>query len=151
MAYPVLLDIQNRECLVVGAGKIALKKTKELLKNKARVFVVAKEIMPEFYALARYQNITVKTESFAPDYINGKFLVIAATDNPALNEYICREASLRNVLSNSVSGRKYASFMNTAYFGNKDILVAVSSSGKNPSKSLKLKNLIKEYIAQIQG
>src|ERR1041385_1519004 len=82
--YPIFLDLKDRPVLVVGAGKVALRKTKALVDAGARVTVVAPESEPEFESLPvrRIQR------RFRATDLAGMMLVFAATDDRLTNHRI---------------------------------------------------------------
>ena len=62
--YPVNLNIKNKNCLVVGAGEVGLRKIKTLLECGANVFVVAKEISDVVWKLYEKNLIKVVVKEY---------------------------------------------------------------------------------------
>ena len=87
-AYPLLLDVTDRPIVIVGGGEVAVRKAEGLLAAGAkRVRVIAKkfhELMP--------REIEQIEEQYRPEHLKGAQLVFAATDDPAVNEAIVRDA-----------------------------------------------------------
>jgi len=75
--YPVFLDLKDRPVLVVGAGKVALRKTRGLLEAGARITVVAPDCEPEFEELP----VRLVRRRFRASDLAGALLVYAATDD----------------------------------------------------------------------
>src|SRR3954471_18112525 len=94
--YPVFLDLQDRPVLVVGAGKVALRKTQGLLDAGARVTVVAPESLPDFDHLP----LRLVRRRFRPGGLDGGLLVVPATDDRRANHRIRLAAQSRGILAN---------------------------------------------------
>src|SRR5690242_13716537 len=82
--YPIFLDLKDRPVLVVGAGKVALRKTRGLLEAGARVTVVAPEHLAEFDKL----RVRMVERAFRASDLSGAALVFAATDDRLTNHRI---------------------------------------------------------------
>src|SRR4051812_41844237 len=82
--YPIFLDLQDRPVLVVGAGPVALRKTRGLLEAGARVTVVAPDALPEFADLP----VRLIRRPFRAADLAGAVLVFAATDDRNVNHRI---------------------------------------------------------------
>lgn len=139
--FPLFIDLNEKECLVVGGGKIALRKTKTLLDYGAKVTLVAPEIKEEFYNLP----ITIIKESFIVDYLNEKFLVVAATDNPPLNEMIYDICELKGILINNITSKVDMNARFGALVENDEFQIAISAKG-DPKKSVVLKKEIERFL-----
>lgn len=79
--YPVCLMLEDRPCLLVGAGTVALKKARRLLAAGARLRVVAPSVRSEFRALAEQGKIELRERAFRPEDADGIFLVTAAAND----------------------------------------------------------------------
>ncbi|MCJ8341652.1 MAG: bifunctional precorrin-2 dehydrogenase/sirohydrochlorin ferrochelatase [Cetobacterium sp.] len=139
--FPLFIDLNEKECLIVGGGKIALRKTKTLLDYGAKVTLVAPEIKEEFYNLP----ITIIKESFIVDYLNEKFLVVAATDNPPLNEMIYDICELKGILINNITSKVDMNARFGALVENDEFQIAISAKG-DPKKSVALKKEIERFL-----
>src|ERR1017187_1327204 len=94
--YPVFLNLKDRSVLVVGAGKVALRKTRGLLEAGARVTVVAPEWEPEFEALP----VRIVRRRFRASDLSNCALVFAATDDRLTNHRIGISAKGKGVFAN---------------------------------------------------
>ena len=146
MNYPVALKIQGKKCLVAGGGIIALRKIKRLIRSGARVRVVSPRVEAEIAGLALTRVIKYVKRGFKRADLKGAFLVIAATDDAAINTEIGALASAKNILANSITPAKQASFSNMAEFDSDGLLVAVSSSGKNVKKAVAARDRIEKFV-----
>lgn len=139
--FPLFIDLNNRKCLVVGGGNIALRKIKTLLEYGAEVKVVALEVLPEVETL----DLEIEKRRFEAVDIKNKFLVVAATDNESLNEMIVDLCEEKDILVNNITSKEYMSARFTANIETQDYQIAVSAKG-NPKESVKLKKEIIEFL-----
>src|SRR5215831_13618769 len=94
--YPIFLDLKDRPVLVVGAGKVALRKTRALIDAGARVTVVAPEWEREFESLP----LRLVPRRFRASDLAGAVLVFAATDDRLTNHRIGVAAKGKGILAN---------------------------------------------------
>ncbi|MGL4357666.1 precorrin-2 dehydrogenase/sirohydrochlorin ferrochelatase family protein [Cetobacterium sp.] len=139
--FPLFIDLTNKDCLVVGGGKIALRKVKSLVEYGARVIVIAPYILPEIIDL----DIEAEKRVFKVEDIKDKFLVVAATDDENLNEMIVDLCEDNNILVNNITSKVYMSARFTAHIDTNEYQIAVSAKG-NPKESVKLKKELIEYL-----
>ena len=88
--FPVSIDLNNKNALVIGAGKIALRKIETLLNYNCNINVITKEILEKkFLELEKNNKIKIfKNQEFEEKFLENIFLVITATDNEILNKEI---------------------------------------------------------------
>ncbi|MDX8336414.1 MULTISPECIES: precorrin-2 dehydrogenase/sirohydrochlorin ferrochelatase family protein [Cetobacterium] len=139
--FPLFIDLTDKNCLVVGGGNIALRKVKNLVEYGAKVLVIAPAVLPEILEL----NVKVEKRGFEIEDINGKFLVVAATDNESLNKTIVDVCEDKNILVNNITSKTYMSARFTAHIDDENYQIAISAKGK-PKESVKLKKDIIEYL-----
>jgi precorrin-2 dehydrogenase/sirohydrochlorin ferrochelatase len=144
--YPVNLDVQDKECLVVGGGGVSERKVKSLLECGARVTVVSTIATERLQALASEGRIDLETKGYEPSDLEGKFLVIGATDNQETNEKISKDAAKRGLLCNIADRPAACSFVLPAIIRQGDLLIAISTSNKSPAVARRIRqNLEKEF------
>ncbi|NLL12440.1 MAG: bifunctional precorrin-2 dehydrogenase/sirohydrochlorin ferrochelatase [Fibrobacter sp.] len=144
--YPVMLDLSGKDCLVVGGGRVALRKVTGLLRADALVTVIASHFNPHFSLLAK--RITMVTRSFSETDIQKKYsLIIGATDTPAINTAISRKAAILGIPCNIVDQPELCSFIVPAIVNRGNITIAVSTNAASP----RLSRYIKKKIADIIG
>ncbi len=103
LLFPVFLKLEELNLLIVGGGNVGHEKLSAVLRNSpaAPVTLVSREINQEVRDLAgQYPNVELIERSFANEDLNGRDIVIAATDDKALHERIRAEAKVRKVLIN---------------------------------------------------
>ncbi len=144
--YPVFLNINNRKCVVVGGGQVALRKVKALLEHGADVEVVSPDLCPELVEIAGSGEIhTIPREYRAGDLENA-FVAIAATDNTEINQRVVAEARSRAVLVNVVDDAGNSDFIAPSYMRRGDITIAVSTGGKSPALARKIRSRLEKEL-----
>jgi len=131
--YPAFLDVNGRDCLVVGGGAVATRKVRTLLECGARVTVISAEFSPELVELAASGRAILKSDPYRSRHLEGMFLVIGATDDEALNRRVSEDAARRNMLCNIADCPEACSFILPAIVNRGDLVIAVSTSGKSPA------------------
>jgi precorrin-2 dehydrogenase / sirohydrochlorin ferrochelatase len=144
--YPVNLDVRGHECLVVGGGAVGTRKVRTLLDCGARVTVVSKAFAGELIALADMGRIRLIHGEYSEEYLDGRFLVIGATGDPAVNHLISRDAHERNMLCNIADDPEICNFILPSIITQGDLIIAISTSGTSPAFAKKLrKDLQKQF------
>lgn len=144
--FPAFIKLARRRCLLVGAGEVALQKIPSLLAADARLRVVAPRIHPGIAALADAGAIEVDQREFSAEDLDGVFLVIAATDDPAVNAAVYDAAVERNILCNSVDDPPHCDFYFGSVVSRGDLQIAISTAGESPALAQRLR---KEIDAQL--
>jgi precorrin-2 dehydrogenase/sirohydrochlorin ferrochelatase len=159
--FSIELNLEGRNVLVVGGGRIALRKVKTLLPTGARITVVAPQFDPEFKSLdssttpnGSAQNdtltsVTLINRPYEPLDLRGVFMVFICTDQPAVNAQVSNDAHARRILVNNACDYLDGDFIVPARmdFG-KNIAVTVSTQGRAPSLAKKLKQKIQTEWAE---
>ncbi len=137
--YPVNLNINNRNCLVVGGGTVGTRKVTTLLECGARVTVVGPEPTPQLKKLAAAGSIQLKERSYRSDDLNKMFLVIGATDDERINRQVSNDAEHFNILCNIADRPEICNFILPAIVRREDLVITISTSGKSPALAKKLR------------
>jgi precorrin-2 dehydrogenase/sirohydrochlorin ferrochelatase len=146
--YMACLDLGDRPCLVVGAGPIGLEKVEGLLAANARVHVVAKQAIDEVAELAREGAITLDLRAYDPSDLEGHLLVVAATEDTALNVAIYEQAEARAMLVNVVDVPPLCNFILPAIVRSGPIAIAISTSGASPALAKRMKREIADMYGE---
>ena len=150
--FSIEVNLEGKNVLVVGGGRIALRKVKTLLPTGARITVVAPQFDPEFDALKSGESassITLKNRPYEPLDLRGIFMVFICTDQPAVNAQVSNDARARRILVNNACDYLDGDFIVPARmdFG-ENIAVTVSTQGRAPSLAKKLKQKIQTEWAE---
>ena len=146
--YPVFLDIQHRNCLVVGGGSVGTRKVKTLLQCAAKVTVVSLETTAEIEKLDDEGAVRLINRQFIPSDLDGMFLVFGATDNDALNRQIHEAAEHRGVLCNIADHPEECNFILPAIVRQGELVIAISTSGTSPAFAKKLRKDLEQVFGR---
>ena len=149
--YPIHLDIQNRNVLVVGGGGVGTRKVKTLLDCGARVTVVSREVSDKLKALAASGDINLEQRSYRSQDLNDMFLVIGATNDMKLNRQISNDAEELNTLCNIADRPEVCNFILPSIVRRKDLVITISTSGKSPAMAKKLRKALEKQYGEEYG
>lgn len=127
--FPFYIDIENKKCVVVGGGVVALRKIEKILPFKPKITVVAPEICNE---ITEIDGLEIHKRKFLDSDINDAFTVIAATDNNELNAYIFKLCQEKNILINTVDDKEKCGFIFPALVKKENVTIGISTEGKSP-------------------
>jgi len=145
--FPMFLKLEDRECLVVGAGAIGEPKIRSLLVAGAKVRVVAIEARPAVAEWARLGIIAWDARSFDPKDVEGAVLVVAATSLREVNEAVFQAARSRGILCNAVDDPDRCDFYYGSLVRRGDLQVAISTAGQSPALAQRLRHDIEARIS----
>ena len=145
--YPVCLRLDGRRCVVVGGGRVAEERARGLWECGARVHVVAEDVASGLDDLAAPGWITVHRRRYRPGDLAGAFLVVIATDDPAVNASVRAEAHQAGVLVNAAWDEREADFSVPAVVRRGDLTITVSTGGKSPTLAAYLKRQLESQLA----
>ena len=137
--FPVNLNIRGRNCIVIGGGRVALRKVRGLLECEGNVTVISPKIEQDLETLVQLKQIRWKERPYKTGDLREAFLVIAATDDPDIQESVYSEAEKSNVLINVADVPKYCNFILPANVRRGNLSLSVSTSGKSPALAKKLR------------
>jgi siroheme synthase-like protein len=147
--FPVFLKLNNLHTVLVGGGNVGLEKLTAMVQNspEARVTVVSETFIPEVHTLAgAYPGITIRQKSFADHDLDKADLVIAATNNRELNEYIRQSAHDRKLLINVADKPDLCDFYLGSIVQKGHLKIAISTNGKSPTVAKRIKEVLAENL-----
>ncbi len=144
--YPVNLDLRERRCVVVGGGRVAERKTLSLLEAGAAVTVVSPSLTPTLTDLAASGTVLQVPALFQEAHLAGAHLVIAATNDLAVNRVVAQLCRKQGILVNVAAPPEESSFIVPSVVERGDLVIAVSTSGASPALSRSIRQeLEKRY------
>ena len=149
--YPINLNIENRMCIVIGGGKVAERKILSLLDCKADVTVISPKVTRFIKKLSNESKICILKRDFRKGDLKGAFMVIAATNSSRINYKIFQEANKKNILVNIVDSPEFCDFIMPSSIRRGDLLITISTGGKAPALSKKLRIMLEEIIGKEYG
>jgi uroporphyrin-III C-methyltransferase/precorrin-2 dehydrogenase/sirohydrochlorin ferrochelatase len=149
--FPIFLDLDNRDCLVVGGGRVAARKAGLLRRAGARVQLVAPQLCDELKGLADSGEVAWQQREFADADLQGKVLVIAGTNNAAVNRRVSELAKQSNIPVNVVDQPELCSFIVPSIIDRSPVQVAVSTGGHSPVLARLLRARLESYVPAAYG
>ena len=153
MFFPLFVNVENKEVLIVGGGKIGGRKAQTLREYGANVTVYSEKVTEE--AILADENIKVVNKNVSNDeaeireLVKKYFLVVAATDDMELNDRISHVCMNENILVNNVSSKTEMNAMFGAVVKNDEFQIGIGSYGKSCRRSKALKGKVQEIIDKI--
>ncbi len=144
---PLGLDLRGRLCVIVGGGDVGTRKAGTLVSAGASVTVVAPAVTAELADLVDGDHVRWIEGSFVEEQIEGAFVVIAATDDAALNGEIVRAGSLRGALVCDASAAQRSQVIFGALIRDKDTTVAVFTDGRDPAAARRKRDQIAQLLS----
>ena len=137
--YPIFLELQGMEILVVGGGSVAQRKIETLIEYGGKITIISRELTPKLKEMVDHKDIFWKGTEFREKDLEGISLVIAATDDKELNHLISKSARKLGLLVNAVDQPSDCSFIVPSIVKRGDLIIAISTSGKSPAYARKVR------------
>jgi len=145
-ALPIFMNINQRLCVVIGAGEVAARKVTMLLRAQASVTVYAPEICPTLADLVEAGRIRYQQARFADQQLSGACLVIAATNDLQVNTAVSLAAQANNIPVNVVDAPALCTFTMASIVERSPIVIAISSEGNAPVLARYLRSKIETML-----
>lgn len=147
----MFVDLNNKDCLVIGAGEVALRKIEQLVKFAPRLCVIAPDIDPRIRALAEEHLIELIERRYELEDTEGRFLVIGALDDLAEQEKIYNVCFDRKIPVNCVDSPALCTFIFPALITEGNLCVGINTAGRAPAVSSALRKYLTSLIPERIG
>jgi siroheme synthase-like protein len=144
--YPIYLDIEDRNVLIIGGGNVCARKAETMMKYGARVTVVSPDFTNEIEAWAREGVLQIRRKRYESSDLDGAHIVIASTDDQAVNETIAADCRARRIPVNVVDVTPLCEFIVPAIIEKGSVQIAISTGGKSPALARTLKEDLQRMI-----
>jgi siroheme synthase-like protein len=146
--YPVSLVVAGRRCVVVGGGSVAERKADNLSAAGAQVVVIAPRVTPSIRSMP---GVTVLERGYRRGDLEGAWLAVAATDDPAVNRRVHADGEVARVWVNAADDPAACSFTLPAVVRQGPVVVAVSTSGHSPALAAWIREKVSEQLGPEVG
>jgi siroheme synthase-like protein len=149
LLFPVFLKLEELNLLIVGGGNVGLEKLTAVLRNSpgTPVTLVSREMGEGVRELAAgYPNVQLLERPYVPEDLDGKDIVIAATDDPQLHARIKAEAKARRVLANVADTPHLCDFYLGSVVKKGDLKIAISTNGKSPTLAKRMREFLEAAL-----
>jgi siroheme synthase-like protein len=148
-AYPVMLEVARRRCVVVGEDAVRGSKVEGLLAAGADdVCVVADGPSARLDALADLGGVTVRRRTWTPADLDGAFLVLGASRDPGERAAIAREARRHGALVNVIDDIPQCDFAAPAVVRRGELVIAVGTGGASPALAKQLRRRLSDQFGE---
>lgn len=147
--YPIFLKLENLQTLLVGAGNVGLEKLTALLKNSpnSKITIIAETVCDEINEIVdQNQNIRILTRKFFFSDLEGKDLLILATNDRLLHERVKAIARKRRILTNVADTPDLCDFYLGSVVQKGDLKIGISTNGKSPTFAKRFRELLEESL-----
>lgn len=141
-AYPVLLSLKGRLCVVVGGGQVAARKLRSLCEAGAQAVVVSPHFSDELLSVAEEFSCKRIEAAYKKEYLQGAFAVVAATDDVSVNRAVTAAAPF---LCNNITEPELSNFTVPSSFRQGSMIVALSTGGM-PAFTRVLKAHLQKFL-----
>ncbi len=147
MSYlPISLNIEGKKIVIIGGGRVALQKVKNLISFTKNITVVSPEIKEGLY----YFDITIIQSEYSSSYIKDAFMVYACTNDISVNNTISDDTDRLNILCNRTDRPDKSDFISSAVALDSKFRVAVNSTDRDKRSTIKLRNRIKGLLKKLE-
>jgi siroheme synthase-like protein len=146
--FPLFLDISKKRVLVVGGGRVAERKVRTLLKFKAKIKVISPEVTKGLERIKDKGLIELERKNYEENDLLGVDLVISATNNRMLNKKVSSDAKKMGIYANIVDDPELCDFIMPSIVKRGPLILAISTSGKAPLFSKKLRKDLEKMISK---
>ena len=143
---PISIDVSGQKILIIGGGRSALKKIRILQRFDIRPKVLAEHIIEDILI----SGVAWTRKSYEKSDLNGYLMVYSCTNNETLDRQIALDAKEAGVLVNIHDNPSLCQFVSPAIYQDGFIRVAVSSNAEDVYESIRIRNLIQEYLENLK-
>jgi len=144
--FPIFLKLTGRRAIVIGAGHLAESKITSLRAADAAVTVIAPQASDPIVEQAAAGELTLHSRLYRQGDLAGAFLVVAATNDPAVNRAVFAEATATGVLCNAVDDPPFCDFYFPSVVRRGDLQIAISTAGNSPALAQQLRKNLNEQL-----
>ena len=147
--FPIFVKLDQLQTLIVGGGYVGLEKLTAVLANspEAPVTLVAPEIRAEIHELAgQHPAVTLVLGTYQPHLLDGKDIVIAGTNDKAVNKQVQMDCKARKILVNVADTPPLCDFYLSSVVKKGDLKIAISTNGKSPTFAKRLREVLEEML-----
>jgi len=148
---PIFMNVKGENCLVIGGGKIASRKVFMLLRAGASVSVVSPELCQDLTIRKDESEITHINRVFEDADLNGKKVIIAATNNEKVNSHVSQLAKAKGIPVNVVDAPDLCSFIVPSIIDRNPVQIAISTGGASPVLARLLRSRLETFIPAAYG
>lgn len=140
--FPLCINLENKSFVVVGSGRVAMRKLAAIRQFTDKIKVITKEPIKEDL----YDGIKIERKTFDEDDLEGADFVITATGSRERDEAIVAFCKAKGIPVNAADDREECDFFLPGIIKRGDLVVSVSTTGKSPAYSRYLREQIEDML-----
>jgi precorrin-2 dehydrogenase/sirohydrochlorin ferrochelatase len=146
--YPIFLKTKNLNVLIVGGGFVAEEKLTFLLKSSpdAKVLMISPMFREGTIELAKKGCVTLVEDVYQKKYLQGRHIVVATTDIPAVNVQVWSDCRVEAKLVNVADNPQYCDFYMGGIVTKGNVKIAISTNGKSPTTAKRLRQFFEDVL-----
>lgn len=144
--FPMFINLESKNVIVVGGGKIATRRIQTLLLFDCNLTVIAPFVTETIMELAEQNKVVWKKREYKTGDIKGAFLSIGGTNNREINHQVYLEARKEHCFVNVIDCKEECDFYFPGVTKREDIVIGVTASGKNHKKAKETIDWIRENL-----
>lgn len=142
-----MLNLKEKQVVIIGGGNIAARKIEKLRETGCYINVVAPNIAE---VISNDPAVEIIQDYYNKKYIADAQLIFACTDNKVVNQQVVNDATKWQWV-NDCSQQENSDFFNMATVVKDEIVISISTVGKQPSTAKRLKNELLEFLNKRQN
>ncbi len=143
---PLFFSLRNKPVLLVGGGRVALRKARLLIDAGASVTLVSPDIDHELETMLTAAGGCWQQDVYRPSYLDGALLVVAATPEQSVNASVAADAAAGNTPVNVVDSPELCSFVFPSIVDRSPLIIAIGSSARSPVLARLVRSKIEALI-----
>lgn len=147
MYFPLFADISQKDILIVGGGPVAARRAHTLLAFDARITVITPEATQELRGEEANGRLSLILRAFEEDDLDGRDLVLAATDETALNARIAGSCREKGIPVNVSSDPSLCDFQFPSVVMDEDVVIGINASGKDHGRVKEMRQKLEDVLA----
>ncbi len=148
---PICLNLEGRLVVIVGGGNVGTQKVRDVLECGARVRVVSPVVSPGIREAAEAGRISLDERRYAPGDIEGAFLIVVATDDPATNGAVYAEASAASQLVNVCDDPPHCNYIFASRIERGPLTVSIFTHGTAPAFARRVRRELEAWFGPEYG
>lgn len=146
--YPIFMDLTAKPVLVVGGGKVALRKVTTLLQHEALVYIISPKLIDELKVLVDNRTCFWSVKEYSKEDLGEVVLVFSCTENEEVNAQVSRDAKACCRPVNVVDDPEKCSFIVPSIMERGDLKIAVSTGGSSPIVARQIRAELEKQFSQ---
>ncbi len=148
--YPLFLNLQGRDCVVIGGNEMAEGKVRDLLEAEAKVRLIAPDVTPQIAEWSREGKLRWQSRPYLGGDLSDAFLVVSIADAET-NAQVFEEAEARQIFCNAVDDVPHCNSYASAVVQRGPLQIAISTAGKSPALAQRLRKELEERFGEEYG